>query len=78
MNKAKEIQFTDSRGKALFSIPNGGFLRLFYGNGDDNFALCRYVDEAHAEIDGVSGLIFSTIIKTKQGGIHYAKYSSKV
>ena len=28
MNKAKEIQFTDSRGKALFSIPNGGFLRL--------------------------------------------------
>ena len=46
MSKAKEIHFTDSRGKALFSIPDGGFLRLFYGNGDDNFALCRYVDEA--------------------------------
>ncbi len=55
MNKAKEIRFTDSRGKALFSVPDGGFLRLFYGNGDDNFALCRYVDEAHLELSSGRG-----------------------
>lgn len=27
---------------------------MFYGNGDDGFALCRYQDKDHAEIDGVS------------------------
>ena len=25
----------------------------FYGNGEDYFAVCRYLDETHAEIDGV-------------------------
>ena len=25
----------------------------FYGNGEDYFAVCRYLDEAHIEIDGV-------------------------
>lgn len=54
MKRENKICFTDSEGKALFSIPDGGFLRLFYGNGDDGFARCRYQDKDHAEIDGVS------------------------
>lgn len=54
MKRENNICFTDSGGKVLFSIPDGGFLRLFYGNGDDGFALCHYQDKGHAEIDGVS------------------------
>lgn len=39
MNGGRQICFTDSKGKALFSIPDGGIIRLFYGNGDDYFAI---------------------------------------
>ena len=56
MSQTERICFTDSAGKSLFSIPDGGFLRLSYGNGDDYFALCRRLDETHAEIDGVRRL----------------------
>ena len=34
MNGSQHICFTDSAGKALFSIPDNGLLCLFYGNGD--------------------------------------------
>lgn len=53
MNEKQQIYFTDSAGKALFSLPDNGFLCLFYGNGDWHFSLCRRLDESHAEIDGV-------------------------
>lgn len=33
MNGSQQICFTDSAGKALFSIPDNGLLCLFYGNG---------------------------------------------
>ena len=33
MNGSQHICFTDSAGKALFSIPDNGLLCLFYGNG---------------------------------------------
>lgn len=72
MSKVKEIRFTDSRGKALFSISDGGFLRLFYGNGDENFALCRYVDETHAEIDGVRHSLAEFAGKMERNKISYA------
>ena len=53
MNETQKICFTDSVGKALFSIPDNGLLCLSYGNGDRHFSLCRRLDAAHAEIDGV-------------------------
>lgn len=53
MSRERQICFTDSSGKELFSIPDGSFIKMVYGNGDEHFALCRYLDEAHAKIDGV-------------------------
>ena len=41
MNGSQQICFTDSAGKALFSIPDNGLLCLFYGNGDRHFAVCH-------------------------------------
>ena len=41
MNGSQQICFTDSAGKALFSIPDNGLLCLFYGNGDRHFAVVR-------------------------------------
>ena len=43
---------TDSVGRMLFSVPDGGIIRMLYGNGEDYFAVCHYLDETHAEIDG--------------------------
>lgn len=40
MNENQQICFTDSTGKELFSLP-------------DNGVLCRFLDQSHAEIDGV-------------------------
>ena len=45
MSKTGQICFTDNAGKSLFSIPDGGFLRLSYGNGDEHFALCRRLEQ---------------------------------
>lgn len=53
MNETQRICFTDSAGRALFSIPDKGFLCLTYGNGERHFSLCRRLDSTHAEIDGV-------------------------
>ncbi|XBX06590.1 hypothetical protein QMP26_40640 [Enterocloster clostridioformis] len=53
MKETQQICFTDSAGKALFSIPDNGILCLRYGNGDRHFSLCRRLNQTHAEIDGV-------------------------
>lgn len=53
MSEKRTICFVDSRGRELFQIPDGGIIRQFYGNGEENYALCRYVDENHTEIDGI-------------------------
>ena len=50
MNGSQHICFTDSAGKALFSIPDNGLLCLFYGNGDRHFcALPGFVDSKNEE-----------------------------
>ena len=72
MSQTGRICFTDSAGKPLFSIPDGGFLRLSYGNGDDYFALCHRLDETHAEIDGVSYAVREFAERMKRNGINYA------
>lgn len=53
MSEKRNIHFMDSRRRALFQIPDGGMIRQFYENGEENYALCRYVDEDHTEIDGI-------------------------
>lgn len=72
MSGGRQICFTDSKGKALFSIPDGGIIRLFYGNGDDYFAICHYLDEARARIDGVDYPIREFARRMEQNGISYA------
>ena len=43
MGRENKICFTDSQGDALFTIPDGGMIKLAYGNGDENYAICRYL-----------------------------------
>lgn len=72
MSKTERICFTDSAGEPLFSIPDGGFLRLSNGNGDDYFSLCHRLDETHAVIDGVSYAVREFAQKMEQNKINYA------
>ena len=54
MSAEKSIVFQDGSGKELFRIPDGGFLKQTFGNGETNYALCRYVDEENMKLDGPS------------------------
>ena len=72
MSGGQKICMTDSGGKALFSVPDGGIIRMFYGNGEDYFAVCRYLDETHAEIDGVRYAVREFARRMEQNKISYA------
>ncbi|EOS75285.1 hypothetical protein C817_04420 [Dorea sp. 5-2] len=72
MSGGRKICMTDSVGKELFSVPDGGVIRMFYGNGEDYFAVCRYLDETHAEIDGVRCAVREFAQRMEQNRISYA------
>ena len=72
MSRGQKICMTDSGGKALFSVPDGGIIRMFYGNGEDYFAVCRYLDETHAEIDGVRYAVREIARRMERNKISYA------
>lgn len=71
MNRELKIDFMDSEGRKLFSIPDGGLLRMIYGNGEDYFAICRYLDEAYVKIDRIDYPILEFVRKMEQNGISY-------
>ena len=72
MSGGRKICMRDSVGKELFSVPDGGVIRMFYGNGEDYFAVCRYLDETHAEIDGVRYAVREFAQRMEQNRISYA------
>lgn len=72
MGKGNEICFTDSQGNSLFAIPDGGVIRLCYGNGEEAFAICRYLDKDHAEIDGVSYALSDYAKRMERNQIHFS------
>ena len=72
MSAARQVCMTDSKGRTLFSVPDGGIIRMFYGNGEDYFAVCRYLDETHAEIDGVRYAVREFAQRMEQNKISYA------
>ena len=72
MSGGWKICMTDSVGKALFSVPDGGIIRMLYGNGEDYFAVCRYLDETHAEIGGIRYAVREFAQRMEQNKISYA------
>lgn len=72
MSEGRKICMTDSVGKALFSVPDGGIIRMLCGNGEDYFAVCRYLDETHAEIDGVRYAVRDFAGRMERNRISYA------
>ena len=45
---------------------------MLYGNGEDYFAVCRYLDETHAEIDGVRYAVREFASRMERNRISYA------
>ena len=72
MSAARQVCMTDGKGRTLFSVPDGGIIRMLYGNGEDYFAVCRYLDETHAEIDGVRYAVREFARRMEQNKISYA------
>lgn len=72
MGRKNKICFADSQGNALFAVSDGGMIRLSYGNGGEAFAVCRYLDETHAEIDGVPYALSDFAEHMERNQISYA------
>lgn len=71
MREEKKIRFTDSRGRELFTLPDGGLLQMTYGNGEDYFALCYYMDDSRVSIDGKVYNILEFARRMEKNGIDY-------
>lgn len=71
MSGERKICMTDSKGRTLFSVPDGGIIRMLYGNGEDYFAVCRYLDESHAEIDGIRYAVREFAQRMEENKISY-------
>lgn len=72
MREGKKIRFTDSGGKELFSLPNGGLLQMTYGDGEDYFALCYYLNDSQVSVDGKAYDILEFAGRMEKNGIDYA------
>ena len=72
MSGGQKICMTDSVGRMFFSVPDDGIIRMLYGNGEDYFAVCHYLDETHAEIDGVRYAVREFARRMERNKISYA------
>ena len=72
MREGKKIRFTDSRGRELFTLPDGGLLQITYGNGEDYFALCYYLNDSQVSIDGKVYDILEFARRMEKNGREYA------
>ena len=68
----KVIRFTDPKGVLLFTIPDGACVNLMYGDGERVAALCRYLDQDHAEINGVKWQMTEFAIQMQIRGILFS------
>ena len=70
MSEKRDIRFVDSRGEELFQVPDSSMIRQFYGNGEEQYALCRYVDDENKEIDGIHWNNRKFAEQMEKNGIH--------
>lgn len=70
MSEKRDIRFVDSRGEELFQVPDSSMIRQFYGNGEEQYALCRYVDDENMEIDGIQWNNRKFAEQMEKNGIH--------
>ena len=52
MSQEKTIRFIDTNYRTLFTLPDGGNLRMTFPDGRSKVSRCRYVDEYHTEVAG--------------------------
>lgn len=52
MSQEKTIRFIDTNYRTLFTLPDGGNLRMTFPDGKSKVSRCRYVDEYHTEVAG--------------------------
>ena len=48
--KGLDIRFIDSHYKDLFRLPDGGFIKMQYSNGEESTKKCTFIDEYHTQV----------------------------
>lgn len=66
------LHFKDSKGKDLFTLPDGESIQLTCHAGDSQVCICRYLDEEHLLIDGKKWNLQEFAEAMEQRGIRYA------
>lgn len=69
MSQEKTIRFIDTNYRTLFTIPDGGNLRMIFPDGKSKVSRCRYVDEYHTEVAGRVYRICEFAGHMERGGI---------
>ena len=71
------ISFTDPEGVLLFTIPDGDCVTLMYGDGETVAGVCRYLDQDHAEINGVRWRMTEFALQMQIRGILFSPAITK-
>lgn len=66
------IRFTDPNGILLFTIPDGACVDLMYGDGERVAGICRYLDQDHAEINGMKWQMTEFALQMQIRGILFS------
>ena len=73
----RTIRFTDPEGVLLFTIPDGDCVTLMYGDGETVAGVCRYLDQDHAEINGVRWRMTEFALQMQIRGILFSPAITK-
>lgn len=73
----RTIRFTDPEGVLLFTIPDGDCVTLMYGDGETVAGVCRYLDQDHAEINGVRWRMTEFALQMQIRGILFSPVMTK-
>ena len=71
MSQEKTIRFIDTNYRTLFTLPDGGNLRMIFPDGKSKVSRCRYVDEYHTEVAGRVYHICEFAERMEQNGATY-------
>lgn len=67
----KRINFFNSTGKFLFSLPDGDFLKLYADNGGVACVKCDYISDTEANFDGRLMKIADFVTESERKGISF-------
>ena len=78
MSEEKTIRFIDSQYNTLFTIPDGGNIKLTFSNGERVIRKCTYIDDYHTKVGHYVYHICEFAERMEQNGTKYVPAISEI